>query len=73
MIWQLPKLLQRKKSAFLSNVSHEIRTAINAVLGFDEMFLRKSQKKETLQYALDIQNAGKSLLSTEYSKELDME
>lgn len=53
----------KAKSAFLSNMSHEIRTPINAVLGLDEMILRESQEKETLQYALDIQNAGKSLLS----------
>ncbi|MBR1628129.1 MAG: response regulator [Lachnospiraceae bacterium] len=50
------------KSNFLSNVSHELRTPINAVLGLDEMILRESSEEEILAYALDIQNAGKSLL-----------
>jgi len=50
------------KSAFLSNMSHELRTPINAVLGMDEMILRESEDDEIKKYALDIQNAGKSLL-----------
>ena len=51
------------KSRFLSNISHEIRTPINAVLGFDEMILRQSNDAEVLQYATDIQNSGKTLLA----------
>ncbi|MBQ9438216.1 MAG: response regulator, partial [Lachnospiraceae bacterium] len=51
------------KSSFLSNMSHEIRTPINAVLGLDEMILRESSDPQTLSYAQDIQNSGKSLLS----------
>ena len=51
------------KSSFLSNVSHEIRTPINAVLGLDEMILRESGEENIQKYAVDIRNAGKSLLS----------
>ena len=51
------------KSRFLSNISHEIRTPINAVLGFDEMILRQSHDKEILGYARDIQSSGKTLLA----------
>lgn len=51
------------KTSFLSNVSHEIRTPINAVLGLDEMIVRETTDETIRQYALDIQNAGKSLLS----------
>ena len=51
------------KSSFLSNVSHEIRTPINAVLGLDEMILRESSEEGIQKYAVDIRNAGKSLLS----------
>ena len=51
------------KSQFLSNVSHELRTPINAVLGLDEMILRESKESATIEYATDIQNAGKTLLS----------
>ncbi len=51
------------KSRFLSNISHEIRTPINAVLGFDEMILRESRDEEILGYATDIQNSGRTLLA----------
>ncbi len=51
------------KSNFLSNMSHEIRTPINAVLGMDEMILRECKDDNIRGYALDIQRAGKMLLS----------
>lgn len=51
------------KARFLANMSHEIRTPINAVLGMDEMILRESKEKNITEYALDIQSAGRSLLS----------
>ncbi|MCR5477646.1 MAG: response regulator [Lachnospiraceae bacterium] len=51
------------KSNFLSNVSHEIRTPINAVIGLDEMILRESSEKQIKKYAVDIRNSGKSLLA----------
>ena len=50
------------KSAFLSNMSHEIRTPINAVLGLNEMILRESSEKQTLEYASSVKSAGNSLL-----------
>ena len=53
----------RAKTEFLSNVSHEIRTPINAILGMDEMILRETKESFTTQYALDIQDSGKILLS----------
>lgn len=51
------------KSRFLSSVSHEIRTPINAVLGLDEMILRESTEPGIRRYAMDIQNSGRTLLS----------
>lgn len=53
----------RAKSAFLANMSHEIRTPINAVLGMDEMIIREAASPEIHEYALNIKNAGKMLLS----------
>ena len=51
------------KSNFLSNVSHEIRTPINAVLGMDEMILRESKDPRIRKYATDIKNSGRTLVS----------
>lgn len=53
----------RAKTDFLSNISHEIRTPVNAVLGLDEMILRESRDDNITRYATDIQNAGRNLLS----------
>lgn len=50
------------KTAFVSNISHEIRTPINAVLGMDEMILRECRDDAIRAYAIDIQNAGNVLL-----------
>lgn len=44
-------------------MSHEIRTPINAVLGMDEMILQESNEPNIIEYATDIHNAGKTLLS----------
>ena len=49
------------KSDFIANVSHEIRTPINAVLGMDEMILRETQEDNTRQYAYDIKSAAQTL------------
>ena len=51
------------KSTFLSSMSHEIRSPINAVLGLDEMIIRESHESEIKSYATDIQSSGKMLLS----------
>ena len=51
------------KARFLAHMSHEIRTPINAVLGMDAMILRESREIPIKEYALDIQNAGQSLLA----------
>ena len=53
----------KAKSDFLANMSHEIRTPMNAIIGMDEMILRTSPAEPVRKYALDIQSAGKTLLS----------
>ena len=60
---EIEKSANEAKSRFLSNISHEIRTPINAVLGFDEMILRESSDESILEYAKDIQSSGKTLLA----------
>lgn len=51
------------KSRYLANISHEIRTPINAVLGMDEMILRESTEDSVRNYARQIQSAGDTMLS----------
>ena len=51
------------KSQFLANVSHEIRTPINTILGMDEMILRENNDPQIQRYASDIKNSGATLLS----------
>lgn len=50
------------KSHFLSTMSHDIRTPMNAIIGMDEMILRSSQDEEILAYAENIKTAGNTLL-----------
>lgn len=50
------------KTSFVSNISHEIRTPINAVLGMDEMIIRECGDEKIRSYAYDIRNAGNVLL-----------
>lgn len=57
------KEANKAKDVFLSSMSHEIRTPINAVLGLDEIIIRETKEDEIKQYALDIQSAGRNLLS----------
>ncbi|MEE3382243.1 MAG: FIST C-terminal domain-containing protein, partial [Succiniclasticum sp.] len=60
---EVERAASEAKSQFLMNVSHEIRTPINAILGMDEMILRESGDEKILDYAEDIKAAGGGLLS----------
>ncbi len=51
------------KSSFLANMSHEIRTPINAVLGMNAMILRECDEEAVMNYAREIETAGRNLLS----------
>ncbi len=53
----------KSKSRFLAQMSHEIRTPINAILGMNEMILRESNSDSILEYADNVQSAGRTLLS----------
>lgn len=50
------------KSAFLANVSHEIRTPINVVRGMSEVIMRDYEDEKLLEYAQNIENAADQLL-----------
>jgi signal transduction histidine kinase/CheY-like chemotaxis protein len=50
------------KSYFLSTMSHDIRTPMNAIIGMNEMILRDSHDDEILMYSENIRAAGNTLL-----------
>ena len=53
----------RAKSMFLAQMSHDIRTPMNAVLGMNEMILRRAEDPEILEYAAGVRDSGSILLS----------
>ncbi len=54
----------KAKSRFLSNMSHDIRTPMNAVIGFTELAISHEQDaKRVHEYLLKIRMSGRHLLS----------
>ena len=53
----------RAKTDFLANMSHEVRTPINALLGYNEMIMRETKESRTVEYSINVQAAGRALLS----------
>ncbi|MBR1478477.1 MAG: response regulator [Lachnospiraceae bacterium] len=60
---QIAEEASQAKSEFLANVSHEIRTPINAIMGMDELILREFDDPVLSGYAENIKSAGNTLLS----------
>lgn len=58
------EIAERSKDDFLVNVSHEIRTPINAVCGMSEAILQEDLPIDVRRDVIDIQTAGRNLLST---------
>lgn len=52
----------RLKSAFLNNMNHELRTPMNAIMGFSEL-MDKAEPDQKSQFAGIIRNSAKQLLS----------
>jgi two-component system, sensor histidine kinase and response regulator len=53
----------RAKSAFLANISHEVRTPMNAVLGMTELLLDTPVSPQQRDYLTTLHDSGESLLS----------
>ncbi len=57
------KVAERGKDDFMANISHEIRTPVNAVCGLSEAILQEDIPIEIRRDVIDIQTAGRNLLS----------
>lgn len=54
----------KAKTVFLNNMSHDIRTPMNAVIGYTELASKSIDNKEqTLEYLNKISTSSKHLLS----------
>ncbi len=67
-----PDLINIGKISFLTSLSHEIRTPINAVIGFNEMISRESDDENIREYTGNIDRAARHLLNM-INNMLDME
>lgn len=63
--------LDRLKSAFLANMSHKIRTPLNAIVGFASLLVESDDKKERQDY-VDIMQENTELLLQLISDILDL-
>ncbi len=55
--------MSKSKDAFFTNMSHELRSPINAIIGLNEMILREDISDEVAENALHVKNASKMLLN----------
>ncbi|MBO4300999.1 MAG: amino acid permease, partial [Desulfovibrio sp.] len=55
--------VSRSKSAFLSNMSHDIRTPMNAILGFTDLALKRQDIQSVHDYLQKIKLSSNHLLS----------
>ena len=51
-----------EKNIFFSNISHDMRTPLNAVIGFSELAMKEPVNEKTSDYLSKIQTSGKLLL-----------
>jgi len=61
---QAAQTANQAKNTFLSNMSHDIRTPMNAIMGISSLMLHSAQEPEkTEEYARKIQTSGQFMLS----------
>ncbi len=51
------------KTAFLANMSHDVRTPINAIVGYADLLLEHCKDPKTVDYVNKIKDAGERLFS----------
>ncbi|HEX6811204.1 MAG TPA: ATP-binding protein [Planctomycetota bacterium] len=59
---QLAETATHAKSTFVANMSHEVRTPLNAVLGMTDLAMEAEDPREVREYLGVIRSAGSSLL-----------
>lgn len=61
--WEEAEKANNAKSIFLANISHEIRTPINSIIGFTELIDYELTDKNLKNYLASIKSSSKTLLS----------
>jgi PAS domain S-box-containing protein len=54
---------QKAKSAFMANMSHEVRTPMNGIVGFTQLLLQTDLDKKQRQFVETIEHSTQSLIS----------
>ena len=60
---QAAESANRLKTEFLTNISHELRTPMNGVLGMTDLLFSTSLDEEQTEYATVVRDSGQSLLA----------
>ena len=60
---EMAESANREKTAFLTNISHEIRTPVNAIIGMNELILHNTDQEDVKERARDVDSSAHMLLA----------
>ena len=55
--------VSRLKTEFIENMSRELRNPVNAIIGYNDLIISKTEESETAENAINVKAASSSLLS----------